>query len=142
MDTVRVGDIGTIIYLPTYAAGAPLNESLELFTERIAYLLRPGIAPLIEIHDIPIEIDPFDNVAKLKLITGTDTGLYLTGTGNFALLDADVGDWLCTITLAHATGSWSDSPFRLFRLQRTKPSTPSMSLQIIRSFDLTLTPQL
>jgi hypothetical protein len=121
VDVVHVGDIGTIIYLPTFSGDTPLGASLELFTTRMAWLMRPGLAPIIEISDIPTEIDPLDNILKLKLITGTDTGLVLVGTGDFALRDADVGDWLCSIALAHDTGYWSDGPFRLFTLQRVRP---------------------
>jgi hypothetical protein len=137
VEIIHVGDIGTILYLPTVVQGVPLDETLELFTTRIAWLMRPAIAPMIEISDIPTEIDPLDNVRKLKLVTGTETGTVLTGTGNFALLSEDVGDWLCTIALGNTDGYWSDGPFRLFRLQTTLPLAPVPlvhSIRIVRHF--------
>lgn len=117
-NTPHVGDIGTVIYLPTFAGAAPLDESLELFTTRVVRLKPPGLAPLIEITDVPVEEDPADSVKKLKLVSGTETGVFLTGEGHFALLPSQVGEWLAETTLGHLDGQWTSNPFPVFDLQR------------------------
>ena len=117
----HVGDIGTIIYVPTFAGPDPLHETLETFTTRTVRLQPPGLAPPIVITDVTIAVDPLDQIKKLQLITGTNTALALTGGGGFALLNADVGEWLADITLAHATGQWTTDPFPVFTLQRNLP---------------------
>lgn len=119
MDHPHVGDIGTIIYLPTYAGGVPLGATLELFTLRTVRLQRPRLVPLIEIIDVPTAVDPLDDVLKLQLITGSDEGISLSGVGNFALLAVDVGEWLAEISLGNLQGYWTMGPFPLFTLVRT-----------------------
>jgi hypothetical protein len=117
-NTPHVGDLGTVIYLPTFAGTQPLDESLDLFTSRVVRLKPPGLAPLIEITDVPTEVDPADSVKKLKLVSGTDTGVSLTGVGNFALQPSQVGEWLAETTLGHVEGQWTSNPFPVFDLQR------------------------
>ena len=117
-NTPHVGDIGTVIYVPTFAGSDPLNESLELFTVRVVRLKPPGLAPLIEITDVPVVVDPGDSVKKLQLVSGTDPGVSLTGEGHFALLPSQVGEWVAETTLGHLTGQWTSNPFPVFDLQR------------------------
>lgn len=117
-NTPHVGDIGTVIYLPTFAGEDPLNESLELFTTRVVRLKPPGLAPLIEITAVPTAVDPADNVTKLQLVSGTETGVFLTGVGHFALQASQVGEWLAETTLGHLDGQWTSNPFPVFELQR------------------------
>jgi hypothetical protein len=121
VETPHVGDIGTVIYLPTFAGEDPLGETLETFTTRIVRLQRPGNQPLIEITEVTLEVDPADAVKKLKLVTGTETGTALTGTGDFALTAADVGQWLAEIQLGHATGQWTMDAFPVFTLLPNLP---------------------
>lgn len=117
-NTPHVGDLGTVIYLPTFAGADPLDASLDLFTSRVVRLKPPGLAPLIEITDVPVDVDPADNVKKLKLVSGTETGVFLTGEGHFALQPSQVGEWLAETTLGHLTGQWTSNPFPVFELQR------------------------
>ncbi len=118
METVHVDDEGTIVYIDVNDAGISLNAALALFTTRTVTIKRPTTAALIVITAVDTEVDTDDSITKLKLLTGTDVAVALTGTGGFKVPSTDVGTWIAEVLLADALGSWRSDPINLFNCQR------------------------
>ena len=110
---VRVDDEGTVIYIDVKDLGESLDTELSDFATRTVNLIRPD-GTIIVITAVTVEEDSEDEVSKLKIRTGTDTGEALTGVGDFDVDSSNVGIWIGEVILADSSGSWTSEPFNVF----------------------------
>lgn len=117
VQAAHVDDIGTVFYIDVHEQGFSLDAALTTYTTREVRLKRPNTAALIEVTAVSTEEDPDDLIIKLKLVSGSDTGTTLTGTGGFALPGSELGDWIAEVLVGDGTNQWTSDPFILFNLR-------------------------
>jgi hypothetical protein len=115
-ETVHVDDQGTVIYVDVNDQGVSLGTLLDSYTGRVVKIKRPSDPTLITITGVPTEVDSEDNIKKLKLVLGTDTGTSLTGTGLFKVPSTELGEWIGQVTLSVGSNSWNSDSFKIFDL--------------------------
>lgn len=117
VDILHVDDAGTIIYIDITDDGESLDTMLDSFSTRNVHIRRAKTDESIVIVGVPTEVDPLDNIKKLKIITGTDDSVSLTNTGLFKLPSTCPGIWVAEIALADMGWSGISDTFELFELR-------------------------
>lgn len=113
-DVLHVGDIGTEIYIDVTEDSASLNGDLSSFTTRTVRIRRGGTDDIVVITSVTIAVDPDDSISKLKIVTGSNTDLALTGTGGFVIPSGSLGTWIAEVLLADAGWTGTTTAFELF----------------------------
>lgn len=113
-DILHVGDIGTEIYIDVTEDGVSLDGDLSGFTTRTVRIRRGSTDDIVVITGATIAVDPEDSVSKLKLVTGSNASLTLTGTGGFVIPSDSLGTWIAEVLLADAGWTGTTAAFELF----------------------------
>lgn len=115
-DVLHVGDIGVVIYINITEDGVALGAALSDFTTRTVRIRRSNTDDIVTITGVTVAVDPEDSVSKLKLVTGSNAGLTLSGTGGFVLPAASIGSWIAEVLLADAGWTGTTVALMLFDL--------------------------
>jgi hypothetical protein len=118
MDTLHVGDVGTIVYINVLDTGIVLDDDLDALDTRTVKLRRPGTWDIVVITHVPTEVDPNDDIKKLKIVTGSNPGLSLTLLGEFALMSLHPGVWVAEVVLGDVVWTGTTDAFEVFELKR------------------------
>jgi hypothetical protein len=117
-DTLHANDVGTEIYIDVTENSVSIGAALSSFTTRTVKLRRATTDDVVVITTVTIAVDPDDGVSKLKLVTGTNTGLALTGTGAFKIPVASLGIWIAEVILGDAGWTGTTNAFELFEARQ------------------------
>ena len=116
-DTLHVNDTGVILFIDVTDDGESLDADLTNFTTRTVRIRRATLDDIVTITAVTLAVDSADNIQKLKLVTGTNTSVTLTGTGGFKLLSTALGLWIAEVELADASWDGHTDMIELFELR-------------------------
>lgn len=118
VESLRVGDIGDHIYVNVLKDnGEPYNVDLKGFSSRTLRLRRPNTFDVVTIADVPVVDDPLDGIQKLRVMSGLESDLTLSGSGNFILSAAHVGVWIGEVEFQLSGWIGKSPQFIVFELQ-------------------------
>lgn len=118
MDTIRVGSVGTYLYINVLDdSGVPYDVALGGFSARTLRLRRPNTFDVLTIANVPAHIDPLDGLTKLRVVCGLASDLTLSGDGNFVLRGENVGVWVGEVELQLSGWIGKSELFPVFALE-------------------------